>query len=223
MTASAPSAFVWDRCFLLCSSRYVLDRHERPYRRLSATIIVSSDRPFRLQAGGRPEAEYAGILIAPNVLRENIDAQGCRVALLDVGLTTPAFDRLAPALPGAGVRALSDRELDLCRATISRFDTDSMSCADARRMFDTIVEHIAGDAPRSRARDPRVMRVIELVDAHSFDEISVADIAARIGLSESRLRALFREEMGCPLSQYSRWANTWKALHRCEEPGSQAG
>jgi len=54
-------AYVWDRCLLLQAGTVVVDRREKPYKRLSATIIVASKRPFVLEVDRQPAREYQGV------------------------------------------------------------------------------------------------------------------------------------------------------------------
>lgn len=53
---------------------------------------------------------------------------------------------------------------------------------------------------------------MELVEQLPFDALSVAMLARDVGLSDSRLRDLFKKAMGCRLSQYMRWIAAWKAV-----------
>jgi len=46
---------------------------------------------------------------------------------------------------------------------------------------------------------------MELVEPRPFAALSVLMLAREVGLSNSRLRDLFRKAMDCRLSQYMRW------------------
>src|SRR5205823_8463557 len=87
-----------------------------------------------------------------------------------------------------------------------------MNCGEAMRRFDDVVRAISPAAAPAVARDARVARVMELVEASPFGGVSVAALAREVGLSESRLRDLFRRDLGCRLSQYMRWVAAWKAV-----------
>jgi AraC family transcriptional regulator, arabinose operon regulatory protein len=50
--------------------------------------------------------------------------------------------------------------------------------------------------------DPRVRKVVEILEAEHFRPISVGDLASRVNLSESRLRHIFKAEMGKPLTRF---------------------
>ena len=81
------------------------------------------------------------------------------------------------------------------------------------RLFGAVVAILAPAGGGARRRcDARIRRVMELVEERPFDETSLSVLAREVGLSESRLRDLFRKTLGCPLSQYARWVAAWKAI-----------
>jgi YesN/AraC family two-component response regulator len=64
------------------------------------------------------------------------------------------------------------------------------------------------------AVDGRVRRVIELIDAEPGSKLSAHELAARVGLSESRLHHLFKDEMGLSLHEYVVNVRLGHAAHR---------
>jgi AraC-like DNA-binding protein len=56
----------------------------------------------------------------------------------------------------------------------------------------------------SSALDPRLVEAMHIVTASSG--LSMSDLAARVGLSPPRLRALAREQLGMPLARWRVWA-----------------
>lgn len=216
MTTTAPNPlhiYLWDRRFMLRCASYVLDRAQKPFRRLSATLIVATRAPFRLAVNDQPVAEYQAVLIAPNVLRQVIEALDADVTIVDAGLTSPAFRLLEPQLLRGDVRALSDAELARVRALLAGVSDDALDCERADRLFTALCEALGpAQRPPAPARDPRIERVLQRIDEWSFDETSVPALALVAELSESRLRGLFGKTMGCTLQQYIRWVNAWKAI-----------
>ena len=209
---SSMRAYVWDRCLLLQAGTLVVDRRARPYKRLSATIVVAIGRPFVLELDGEAAREYRGILIAPNVLRRYIEAVESDVTFLDAGITSRAYRDLAPHLARDRLRSLTDDELGRMVPRLRDGFAAAMDCAAAMRLFDDVVRAISPASAPDIARDARVARVMELVEASSFSGVSVGALAREVGLSESRLRDLFRRDLGCRLSQYMRWVAAWKAV-----------
>jgi len=215
--ATAMRIYVWDRCLLLQAGTFIVDRRERPYKRLSATIIVANGRPFVLEVDDRPAREYQGVLIAPNVARQYIEAVDSDLTFLDAGITSAAYRDLEPHLVKGGVRPLIDDELRRVQSSLGPSFGLQMDCAQAIRLFDEVVHSLCSAHGRTIEHDPRVRRVMELVEQLPFDALSVAMLARDVGLSESRLRDLFGKAMGCRLSQYMRWIAAWKAVSLWQE------
>jgi len=215
--ATPMRVFVWDRCLLLQAGTFVVDRRERPYRRLSATILVASKRPFVLEVEDRPATEYQGALVAPNVGRKYIEAVDSDLTLVDAGITSGAFRDLEPYLVSGGVRPLGEDELRRIQPVLGPTFAGPLVCEQAMRGFDQVVHAIAPVRGRTVEHDARVRRVMELVEEQPFDALSVSMLAREVGLSESRLRDLFGKAMGCRLSQYMRWVAAWKAVSLWQE------
>jgi len=204
---------MWDRSLLLRAGTLVVDRRHRPYKRLSATIIVCGRGRFVLQTGDARAREYEGVLIAPNVARRYIEAVDVDLAILDAGIASGAYRALEPRLVRGDTCAIGTDEVQRIRAALEREPVAEMGCEEAMRVFATVVAILAPAAGGALELDARVRRVMELVEERPFDATSLSLLAREVGLSESRLRDLFRKTLGCPLSQYARWVAAWKAIH----------
>src|SRR5438477_11647548 len=135
---SSMRVYVWDRCLLLQAGTLVVDRRSRPYKRLSATIVVATERPFVLELDGAPAREYRGILIAPNVLRRYIEAVESDVTFLDAGITSPAYRDLVPHLARDRFRSLTAEELGRIVPRLRDGFAAEMNCDEAMRRFDDV-------------------------------------------------------------------------------------
>ncbi|HYC56881.1 MAG TPA: AraC family transcriptional regulator [Candidatus Binatia bacterium] len=206
-------AYLFDRCLLVQAQTLVVDRRTKPYRRLAATIIVANRGHVVLEAGDEPPGQYEGVLVAPNMARRFIEAVDCDLTIIDAGITSAAYRTLAPKLARSQIQPLQGETLERVRQACQHsFAAQEMSCPKARGLFGEIVEAVAAGAPPSREIDPRVQRVLELIEERRLDEAPVSQLAAEVGLSESRLRALFAKELGCNLPQVRRWMTVWKAV-----------
>ena len=168
---------------------------------------------FVLETGTAQGREYEGVLIAPNVARRFIEAVDVDLAIVDVDITSDAYRALEPRLARGDARALGADEVHRMRAVLGETAATAMGCDEAMRLFDAVVALLAPAGGATAERDARIRRVMELIEERPFDETSLAVLAREVGLSESRLRDLFRKTLGCPLSQYARWAAAWKAIH----------
>ncbi len=153
------------------------------------------------------------MLIAPNVARRYIEAVDVDLAILDAGIASDAYRALEPRLARGNTRALDADGVRHIRAALQAASAAEMGCEEAMRLFDAVVAILAPAGAGAAARDARIQRVMDLVEERPFDETSLSVLAREVGLSESRLRDLFRKTLGCPLSQYARWVAAWKAIH----------
>lgn len=203
--------YVWDRCFLLRTQGLVLPADVKPHRRLSATLMVARAKPFGVGGIDADGRRFKAVLFAPNVPRIAVDADDSDLILLDVGITTPAYCQLQAALTPGAARALTPQELDRVLPLTVAWDVP-LDCQSARALFDALVQTLGAAQTQPLPMDARIQQVIAKVEALPLDELIWPDLARQVGLSESRLRALFHESLGCAPAQYARWAKTWEAI-----------
>jgi AraC-like DNA-binding protein len=70
----------------------------------------------------------------------------------------------------------------------------------------------AGASDQHSPVDPRILRVIQQLDAHPADLTSVMKLAAAEGLSGSRFQHLFSEQIGVPFRRFRIWNRLRAAL-----------
>lgn len=204
----------WGRCLFVRTNTFHYDARHRPVRRPSVSIVVALNRPFQVRL---PDADAPhscqGIIIGPNVLREWIDAVDADLWVFDVTTGAPQYSDLLCSVKQHEVRELSTEHLHaimhLCRTH------NDMACV--RTLLDSVVYSLCGRENTGPARDSRVAKVVSLVEDKPLDEWTVATLAAQVGMSVSRLRALFTQEMHCNPSYYLRMAALWKAVPLLEK------
>ncbi|MCV7280022.1 helix-turn-helix transcriptional regulator [Mycolicibacterium flavescens] len=80
-----------------------------------------------------------------------------------------------------------------------------------------------------RHLDPRITLAVNRIRADPADRVSARELAASVGLSESRFLHLFRAEVGTTLRRYRLWARLLRAGaaiadgHNLTDAGMQAG
>lgn len=198
------------RRFLLVAQSFSLDRRKHPYHRLSATLILARKTPVQLRVGGDQTVTGRALLIAPGVERQHISGANSEVAIFDVSIGTPEFSALHATLIPDNVRILDARRFESLEPLMVTAFQHHLSEPEAASLFASAIA-LAGSKEGHHDLDPRVRRAIDIIDQLPFDELSPESLAAQVGLSASRLRHLFREQLGCALTQYQRWSATWKA------------
>ena len=92
---------------------------ETPYRRLSVTIIIAANKPFYALDENNQTIAYQGVILGPNIERDNLQAQDSQLTVFDAFITSPVYWDLMNVIGNNEKRVLTQEELDkvqpLCR------------------------------------------------------------------------------------------------------------
>ncbi|MFT4886885.1 MAG: AraC-like DNA-binding protein [Pseudohongiellaceae bacterium] len=201
----------WDRCFFK-RDLFLAGEYERPsIHRLSVTIVIAGDKPFSIRDENNQQEYYQGIILGPNVNDRIIHAVDSETTSFDVFITTSVYWHLISTLNGKQARSFTPTELlktqKLCRENFYK----ELNQKEVSSFFESVVYALC-DRTFTKKIDSRIEEVCELIEEYPADEISINFLAGKINLSESRLRALFKQEMQCALSLYIRNVAVWKTL-----------
>ncbi|MDR3419057.1 MAG: AraC family transcriptional regulator [Nevskia sp.] len=212
-TAVTTRVYVWKHVFILQGRGKFVDRSERPNSRLAVSLFVAQGKPMRLKANGEPMRDYHAVVFAPGVRREVFDGSAAEYTIVDIDIAHPAYEAIEPLLKPGEVLELPRAETRCLQNLLGMRFLQPLPCAEVHTLFDRAVTLVSGTARWNvRRRDRRVYKALELIEQRPLDELSLGVLAQHTFLSESRLRHLFREEMGCTVSQYIRWACVHKAF-----------
>ncbi len=114
----------------------------------------------------------------------------------------PSGRRLTARLAGAHVLPLTPNDCDTIRRELEGCWQRGWQLQDVHAAADRIVEFLAPGAMPADPLDPRVRAVIEDLMLDSSENTGLPELAAGVGLSESRLAHLFRRYVGIPMRQY---------------------
>jgi AraC-like DNA-binding protein len=204
--------FVWNRRFLLYADPYVMDRRNQPYRRLSATVIVAHAGRFSLAVDGGVVTQYEAAIIASNVRRDYIEAPREGVSIFDAGISTDSFLRLAPQFASAPVRPLAAGTITRLRELLAQQPPAQANSAQALQLYNAVIDATCKAHDEPLKRDPRILQLMAAIEHLPLNVQAPRQVAKAVGLSDSRLRALFSQHLGCSMSQYLRWVTAWKAV-----------
>lgn len=211
LAAQNLSIYYGPRWFLLLARSFVLHRPQQPYRRLSATLLLSRRAPFDLEVEDGRRLQGQAALLAPGVRRRRIIAKDADLAIFDLPIDTPHYAALAPLLRQQAVLSLPVAAFRPLHPTLRRAAETNLPAPAVHRLFDAAVKAAGGSTPRVRAMDPRIVRAQMLLNDTPLSQARLGRFATRLNLSASRLRQLFKEETGCTFSHYARWAAIWHA------------
>jgi AraC-like DNA-binding protein len=218
-TADVPATGADTRVYLLERALMIEGRSHRsnglgrPTHALSATLIVAHRNPVTMKFKGMPARPFQGALLSPRALRESFEAKDSDFTLLDIDVAHPAYLSIEPRLRSGPVQPLPEAELRALQDLLRPRHLQPRACAELQTLVERIVAVLAaGAAGDAATRDPRICRTLELIERLPFNELSLSVLARRSCLSESRLRHLFSQQMGCTLSQYIRWVSVHRAM-----------
>ncbi|HAC57118.1 helix-turn-helix transcriptional regulator [Parvibaculum sp.] len=175
-----------------------------PHRHHALQIAVGTAGPFQFECRETTNM-FDGIIVAPET-PHRLDSLGGEVAVLllepELGAVREARGRLLGDRPFAPLPAeMADKLRALC------FQKDLPSPTQALSAIST--------GPSSpRALDPRIAGLQEKLRTLPQKRVALADLAAELGLSESRLTHLFKQETGVSLRRYMLWLRLGNAMAR---------
>ncbi|MGJ5814369.1 helix-turn-helix transcriptional regulator [Paludibaculum fermentans] len=149
---------------------------------------------------GEPEGFESGWLTGSGQCHL-MECSGATVVIL-IDPLSQIGQRLRARLHGLGQAPLSEAECEIVRGEFERGRQGRWDVPSVRAAVAQIVDLLAPGVIAADPIDPRVRSAIESLRLESDENISLADLAARAGLSESRFAHLFRRDVGLPMRQY---------------------
>lgn len=170
-----------------------------------ANCVCDGRRYSRIQAHGDADVIPAGL---PGMWTDDAECRILRIALSDafvrnIGEQVGARAPIAPRLQWRDTRvqhlaAALGEELE-AEDTSDALYAESLCTALVVRLLNSSREVVANP----RALPPRVAaRVIDYIEAHLHQRLTLAELAAQAGLSVPHFNVLFRATLGVPVHRY---------------------
>jgi AraC-like DNA-binding protein len=205
------TVYHWGKGFLALGDSLVWGPSLQPFHRLSASLIFALRRPFKIVKETGDCLEAQGVLIGPGVERRSFTAVGSELMILDAFVATPEYFTLVPVLQDAPFKELPVSVIEPFADRLREACCGGLQSAELRCLVHDIIFHCAQQPVRPRELDPRIQRVLELIDEYPLGMLNLNTLSREVALSSSRLRHLFREQLGCDFTRYRRWVALWKA------------
>ena len=180
-------------------------------------LCVSGSGPlYATPAEGPPVVGHA-IAIATRTSHA-IEADGGPLAFLYLEPDGEQGSAISRALAPAGLVPAPEGAASSVAGALRSAASSHLPPAQASELREDIVglwldRFNTEPGPTSTATDPRVAEARRIVRSRLSDgRIAADDIAGAVGLSQSRLAALFRKETGVPLRAFVLWARLQKAV-----------
>lgn len=213
MPASHPAPngvtiYYWPCSLILLAPSLLLDRPTSP---LCATLRIACGKPYLIEVGGR-QLETRASLVAPGAVRNRLLALESDIALFYIPVEAASLRKVKALLESEELLDFPIERFEHLLPTIRRAAGEGLPPAEARALMDAVIEAMIGERlPAPAALNPRIVQVLGLLDRLPLNEISSELLCGQVHLSPSRLRSLFKQEVGFTIQQYARWLAVWRA------------
>jgi AraC-like DNA-binding protein len=112
-------------------------------------------------------------------------------------------------------RDISDLKTSDIGKISSGFFKELLVSSDCNKLFQgflTIIEHLI-HFENPIEKDQRVIEAITFITLNKSEQLRVKDIAEHVSLSESRLRFLFKKQVGQPIQSFMLWIKVINSLN----------
>lgn len=199
----------WRHGLLLLAPTLVLERTTTP---LCATLRLACNKPYRIDVAGEEITTWAS-LVAPRVERRKVIAVDSHVALFYFPIEWPEYAGVQAAIAGKDWLNFEASHFESIIETLRLGFRQSLDAATVIDVARKAVEAISGSQIPAPVRvDARIDALRRHLDDTPLDEVDVGKMSLQVGLSASRARTLFKQQVGTTIQHYARWAAIWKAI-----------
>ncbi len=198
--------FLWNGRALFFGPAGEADTHSHQ----ALQIVVASGKRLRLHHDGRWHEHKAAIIRPDGPHRLHPGDDPHLLLLLD-----PQSEQalaLAALLPrGADAMGLDLPNASAFTKGMAAIGANEQPCLAASDLADRLTKDVIGETPSGMPLDPRVRAAAQAIRNLPSGKVKLAEIAASVGTSESRLSHLFRQQMGLPMQRYLLWQRLLRA------------
>ncbi|WP_017297167.1 helix-turn-helix transcriptional regulator [Nodosilinea nodulosa] len=181
-------------------------------------LVISLDKPYKAVLDNQEFESIRGFLIDSDVphacqsanatvLVISVDATSTKGGLLKQQLSKNKFLLIDKVFSVCEIDRFSASYWNYCHNATAEFDPLHLICSLYDRQSNII------------SFDQRSLAAIAFINQNIGKTIQVTDIARHVDLSEGRLRHLFSEQIGIPITSYILWARIKVALKEMLNPG----
>ena len=179
-----------------------------PHQHYAASLLIGLDAPLTLRVDDAV-AQPRCVLLGPNLYHQSLSSS--RVIVLQLDPDSEWYEPIGRWLGSAGYREIPYDRLAAFEHRFGELYLEMLDCAGAERLYHDLLENLWGPRPERPPIDERIARLIEELKTELPDQIGVAELAQRVGLSEDRFMHVFKSEMGLPVRRYLLWLRLHQA------------
>ena len=196
-----PRSFLWrGGAFHLHSVQDAPIQHDL-HAHFAMQLMVGWHETVSLRSGHDEPGRFAPGWLIGSGQRHLVECRGATAVIL-IDPLSQIGQRLRARLHGMGQAPLSEAECEIVLTEFERGQQWNWDVQNVRTAVGQILDLLAPTVSAADPIDPRVRSAVESLRLESDESISLADLAAGAGVSESRFAHLFRRDVGLPMRQY---------------------
>jgi|TARA_R110000782_G_scaffold73107_15_gene146275 AraC-like DNA-binding protein len=207
-SGDAMKVYYWYGGLLLLAKSLVLNR---PTTSIAATLRIALAEPYKIEVDGRRLTTRASI-VAPKCRRASLDATNSNMALFYLPVERPEYRRLRQRLGSESILELDMADFSAVLPQLKKAFDGQLANAELKTMVNETLSIVAGPARELAVIDPRIVRCCEIMANMPLNEFNIENLAQQVYLSSSRLRSLFKQNIGHSIGEYARWSAVWQAV-----------
>jgi AraC-like DNA-binding protein len=180
-----------------------------PHAHHALQVSIGLDAPVRLRRAGEDWREHDGAIVAPDVPHQ-LDGGWGDLALFYVEPES-ADGRRWLQTPEGEIRTMASDNVSAVRAKARQLASRPLSAENAGRVYTDLFDSLGLGLDPGAPSDQRVVQAVRKLRASPGARGSMTDLARAVGLSPSRLRHVFRHEMGMSAQSYVVWLRIYEA------------
>jgi AraC family transcriptional regulator len=196
-----PRSFIWRGGVFHLHSRHDAPKEHDLHSHFLTQLTVGLHEIVSLRSGPDEPEEFASGWLIGSGQPHLIDCRGATIVIL-IDPISQAGQRLCARMQGMATSPLSEAECEIVLVEFEHGQQERWDVHSVRDAVGQIVDLLAPATIPAEPIDPRVRLAVESLVLESDEKMSLADLAARAGLSESRFAHLFRRDVGLPMRQY---------------------
>lgn len=178
-------------------------------------IVMSFNKPFLISKNGTEFEKSDCAIIAADLMHQFTGQDDFYIFIyLDAELNFAHRLEISLKLEKQGLFHYFGNDIEAVRIEfINWFNLESNNDEKVNNLIGLLVEKLTGSENSVNQLEERIKQSIEFIHSNLHEEISLADIASKVHLSESRFAHLFKEQTGIPFRKYILWCRMQAALH----------
>ena len=185
---------------------YVTQEHlNNAHAHFPALLQIGLGAPFAITLDDQPRSYHDIVVMAPNVSHSTDSENQPYIAVL-IDPDHQLYCYLHPLLNGQVICSLAASDLDSFQAQFEQLVAGQFSMDAAKQLLINILSALCPVLLDKLPWDHRVLQACSYIKQLVPQHIpTVAQVAKQVGLSESRLMHLFRDQLDTSMRQYILW------------------